>query len=441
MDIKVLAITEKTDKKAELLELLHAKIPSITTVETLLDGLNTIKRFQYDLAIISADMDDYYHLEGLVRALKQVGSIRKTLLITEKEKTIDAETPYWDGIILIQGVQQACTAIIQETRSLSDFLQKEKTLQQFGPTVIDTSPLPLSDGVPLGLYRINPDGTFDDVNKTMCQLLRAPGKEAVLADNFFNLFNDTEEQTVWEKILSRDGSLQGFTHEIERYDGNVIWVRDNAWAYKDDQQNVLYYYGSIEDITSQKDLENKLSFLATQDILTGLPNKNAFFEQANFVINQARYNQDIVCLLHLDLDFFTDINYVHGTKTGDRLLQIVAKRIRLLLRKNDYVFRLGGDKFIVLINGIKTLKDVFIIAKKLQNTFASPFVVHDFEINLSGSIGISAFPENGDDVATLLKNAEIATFAVKERQRGGYLLYTDEINIGYRSHAKEYENE
>ncbi|WP_320129920.1 GGDEF domain-containing protein [uncultured Sphaerochaeta sp.] len=140
---------------------------------------------------------------------------------------------------------------------------------------------------------------------------------------------------------------------------------------------------SVEDITFQKKLDDKLSFLATQDILTGLPNRNFFQDQAKLTISQARYNEDIVAFLVMDLDHFSAINETYGYKTGDRILQIVANRTKIQLRKSDLVCRLGSDKFIALLNGIRNRRDVLAIAKKLNQVFSTPFTVFEKDITVS----------------------------------------------------------
>jgi len=135
------------------------------------------------------------------------------------------------------------------------------------------------------------------------------------------------------------------------------------------------------------------------------------------------------------MDHFSEVNDRYGHKTGDRILQIVAGRIKSQLRKSDLVSRLGSDKFIALLNGLRNRRDVLAVAKKISQGFATPFVVQDKEIHLSASIGISLYPEHGDEVNTLIKRAEISTYAVKERERGGYMIYSDVIHTSYETNA------
>jgi diguanylate cyclase (GGDEF)-like protein len=105
----------------------------------------------------------------------------------------------------------------------------------------------------------------------------------------------------------------------------------------------------------------------------------------------------------------------------------------LQVRKSDLVARLGGDKFIVLLNGLRNRRDVLSVAKKISLVFSEPFKINDLTINATVSTGISLYPEHGDEVNTLIRLAEIATFAVKERERGGYMIYSNIINTNYET--------
>lgn len=141
-----------------------------------------------------------------------------------------------------------------------------------------------------------------------------------------------------------------------------------------------------------------------------------------------------MAILIINVDKLSEINENHSHKAGDRLLQLIAGRIKAQVRKSDLVARLGGDKFIVLLNGLRNRRDVLAVSKKISQGFVEPFLIQDTSIQATASTGISLYPEHGDDVNTLIKHAEIATFAVKERERGGYMIYSNIINTTYKTH-------
>lgn len=436
-NIRLIVITESTAVKQSIVQRLRTEVTNITYVDTMVDGLSAVKRNRFDAAILSNDMEDFYSVSNMVRILQEVGSLQFILLISERvEPDVTGQEKPVQGV-LIDSAESTVRLVLDKLALMRDARESEKKVEAQEEDLKErlSADTPLFHSVPTGLYRIDGNGDFVEVNHTLAQMLRAPSIDVVHADNYFSTFNDPDEKNVWLDIIKRDDYLRGLIFEIERYDGQTIWVRDTARAVFDEKGNQKYYDGSLEDITFQKKLDDKLSFLATQDILTGLPNRNFFQDQAKLTISQARYNEDIVALLVVDMDHFSEINDRYGHKTGDRILQIVAGRIKSQLRKSDLVSRLGSDKFIALLNGLRNRRDVLAVAKKISLGFATPFVVQDKEIPLTASIGISLYPEHGDEVNTLIKRAEIATYAVKERERGGYMIYSDVIHTNYETNG------
>ncbi|MFW5484688.1 MAG: diguanylate cyclase domain-containing protein [Spirochaetaceae bacterium JB067] len=433
--IHTIFITEVTPLKSELEQLLKENISNLSCVNSMVEGLSATKNKRYDAAILSNDMEDFYTVSKMIRILLEVGSFRYILVISENESPVIENTRMQIHGLHVTDAQNALNSILRE---LNDIKVSEDTAeitshhleQIISPSSEDSS---LFDSVPSGLYRIDTEGNFIDINKTMVNILRAPNLEVLRRENYFSLFKDPDQHSTWKEIIDRDRFIHGLIFEIEPYDGETIWVRDNARAVFNENKEVIYYDGAIENITYQKKLEDKLSFLATQDILTGVPNRNFFHDQAKMTISQARYTEDIVAFLSINVDRFTDINERYSHKVGDRLLQLIAGRIKEQVRKSDLVARLGGDKFIVLLNGLRNRRDVLAVAKKISNVFSEPFEVNEQFIKATVSTGISLYPEHSDEVNTLIRLAEIATFAVKERERGGYMIYSNIISTTYKS--------
>ena len=416
--IRVIMVLEATGSKELLANYLKSQIEHITHVDTMVDALSTVKRQRFDVAILSNDLEDYYSIENMIKILNDIGSIDDILLVSEKELPPDSSA------ISLENPMEAHVRILRELEKCSLHtgakpLRKRATK---GGSLASTS---LFDSVPSGLYRIKPTGEFVELNQTLANIFKAPSIEVMESDNYFSMFVDQEELKTWQEIIERDENIHGLVFEVERYDGQTIWIRDTVRTVYNEDEEVCFYDGSAEDISAQKRLEDKLAFLATQDILTGLPNRNFFHDQAKLTVSQARYSDDLVAFLVIDIDHFTTINENHGFKMGDKVLQIVASRVKAQLRKSDLVSRLGSDKFIVLLNGIRMRRDALAVAKKIQTAFATPFELPNTTIEVSASLGISLYPEHGDDINTLIKRAEIATYAVKDRERGGYMIYSD----------------
>ncbi|MBK9235800.1 MAG: EAL domain-containing protein [Rhodoferax sp.] len=181
--------------------------------------------------------------------------------------------------------------------------------------------------------------------------------------------------------------------------------------------------------------EQHIQYLAHFDALTGLPNRAQLDDRAKYAISLAQRNANSVALMFLDLDHFKDINDTLGHSVGDALLVEVAKRLRLMLREEDTVSRLGGDEFIFLFHGIDAHHATH-LAQKLLNVIAEPFRIDAYDLAVSGSIGIALYPDDGLDLETLFKNADAAMYRAKQEGRHAYRFYTAEMQARSTRHLQ-----
>jgi len=180
----------------------------------------------------------------------------------------------------------------------------------------------------------------------------------------------------------------------------------------------------IGQFMARKQAEERIRHLANYDELTGLPNRSMFQERLHHALAQAHRHARPLAVLFIDLDRFKDINDTLGHEAGDHVLKDVAERLRGCLRDSDTVGRLGGDEFVVLIEGLPQLADVAAVAKKILEAVARPFMLAAKEFHIGASIGISAFPEDGKDLQTLLKHADAAMYRAKEQGRNNYQFHS-----------------
>ena len=178
------------------------------------------------------------------------------------------------------------------------------------------------------------------------------------------------------------------------------------------------------ELTQRKRAEEKLTRHAHYDNLTDLPNRRLFQSHLKQALELARRNQRSLAVLFVDLDHFKTINDAWGHTAGDRLLQSVAKWLKSCLRSSDIVARLGGDEFIVLLPEIGQPQDATTVAKKLLGALRRPFQIEGREISTSASIGISLYPNDGDEAEILMKNADKAMYCVKQEGRNDHRLFS-----------------
>jgi diguanylate cyclase (GGDEF)-like protein len=173
---------------------------------------------------------------------------------------------------------------------------------------------------------------------------------------------------------------------------------------------------------------NEIAHLAYHDALTGLPNRPLFIDRLIVSLAQAGRGEHRLAVFFLDLDRFKDINDSLGHTMGDALLKAVADRIRRCIREGDTVARFGGDEFTLLIPRIDEIEDAAKIAQKINETLKIPFLIHEQELFVTTSIGISLFPSDGADPETLVRNADSAMYRAKEQGRDNYQLYAPAMN-------------
>lgn len=238
-------------------------------------------------------------------------------------------------------------------------------------------------------------------------------------------------RAMWES-LARDGHWQG---EIwnRRKNGEVHPEWLNITAVTDESGKVTNYVASFYDISERKTAENEIQNLAFYDPLTQLPNRRLLQERLKHGIDMERRDGKQLALLMLDLDRFKAVNDSLGHQAGDELLQQVAERITTRLREVDMVARLGGDEFIVLLEDITHPDDAARVAEEIIADLSKPFrLIQNDDVRIGASIGISLYPQHGDNTAMLLDHADTALYHAKDQGRGCFAYFSEDLTIAVR---------
>lgn len=196
----------------------------------------------------------------------------------------------------------------------------------------------------------------------------------------------------------------------------------------DSQGRFSGYRGISRDITEERRVSEHIQHLATHDTLTGLPNRSKFNEiLATNVRFAQRYKDRTFALFFIDVDRFKHINDTYGHHMGDALLQEVARRLQLPLRVTDIVARLGGDEFVIIINGVRAHEVITNIARNVLSTFSDSIVIDEMHFDITVSIGISVFGEDGTDEDSLLQHADSAMYVAKDRGKNNFQFYQNSV--------------
>ncbi|MFK5969707.1 MAG: EAL domain-containing protein [Candidatus Marithrix sp.] len=241
-------------------------------------------------------------------------------------------------------------------------------------------------------------------------------------------------QDMWEN-LQKFGKWQGELWN-RRKNGEVYIEWLSIVAIKDSNSKIIQYVAIFNDITKRKQAEELIWHQAHHDALTDLPNRTLFVEKLSQTLQIAKRRKKKLAVMFIDLDHFKQVNDTLGHKIGDSLLQEASKRLQQGIREFDTVARLGGDEFTIIIDNFDEYLCVKNIAETLLDSLASPFLLEENKVSISGSIGIALFPEDGSDVETLLKNADIAMYQAKESGRNAYQFFTQQMNAQIIEHLK-----
>ena len=254
-------------------------------------------------------------------------------------------------------------------------------------------------------------------------------RDEVIGNPLGMLLSRRHDPGAYRQILAAL-SAQGF------WQGEVWSRRKNREIYplwgslsviRDEQGRVCHVVAMFSDISESKATEARIQHMAHHDFLTGLPNRFLLNDRLEQLLVSARRNRTRFAVLFIDLDRFKNVNDTLGHKVGDRLLCVVAERLAKLLRQSDTVSRQGGDEFVVLLSEIDGPGEVAHVAFKLLRLLSEPCLVDGHELTITPSIGIAIGPDDGDDLDTLLKHADLAMYQVKQQGRDSFQFFRPEM--------------
>lgn len=233
----------------------------------------------------------------------------------------------------------------------------------------------------------------------------------------------------WFARRANEGKVfHGLEHRSITKAGRLVWQQVSGVPVFDPEGRLAGFRGTGADITARKLAEDRIQYLATRDALTGLPNRELLADRASQAILAAARSRSGLALLSLDLDRFHLVNESLGHAAGDALLRAVAERLGATLRRGETLARLGGDEFALLWNDLKDSGDAAALAQRALSILGRPFTIEGRTLNVTASIGISVYPEDGRDFGELLKNADAARSHAKESGRNGFRFFSPALN-------------
>jgi diguanylate cyclase (GGDEF)-like protein/PAS domain S-box-containing protein len=275
-----------------------------------------------------------------------------------------------------------------------------------------------------GLFRTTLDGRILDCNSAFARILGYPSRDEVLKVSALDLYAEPSDRASFLARLAHQRVLVNFELCLKRRDGTAVWVLANESLLEPEGGGETVMEGSLIDITDRKRAEQQRWHQANHDALTDLPNRSLFNDRLSLAILHAQRRRQSFAVMFLDVDHFKRVNDTLGHSAGDELLVRAADRLRRCIRSDDTVARVGGDEFLLLLNGITREVDAATMARKILQILAEPFLIQKRELFVEASIGIGLYPGDGDDAEMLVANVDTAMYRAKETGRNSFQFFT-----------------
>ncbi len=279
----------------------------------------------------------------------------------------------------------------------------------------------------LGYWRWQTQSDRFETSEHLAQMIdccEAPGIHGL--EDFLSRVHPEDQEYIRNQIheVARGGEIQSADYRL-RVGRNRERVVHQLLSLAPDDSGVVL--GTVQDITEQRASEQRIRQLAYTDVLTGLASRAYFHKHLEDVIRAAHRRDERFALLYLDLDGFKDVNDSLGHDVGDELLKIVATRLQSILRETDFVARLSGDEFCILVDNVGDQYDAADVARRTLQTLNEAVELGGQKMHPRASIGIAYYPEDGMDAQGLLKAADSAMYAAKEEGKHRYAFYQPEL--------------
>ncbi len=287
------------------------------------------------------------------------------------------------------------------------------------------------ENITQGIFQISPEGRYLSVNPFLVQLLGYDSAGALmhqLTDFGKAIYVDPDRHQEIQQALKASGKIEDYESQIYQYNGQKIWISETQHAVYDAEGELLYYEGRLEDVTMRRCAEEQLRHDAMHDKLTGLYNRSYLTEQLDCAIAAQQQRTRDFALLFIDLDRFKVINDSLGHLVGDKILQVVAKRLQTSIRNQDILARFGGDEFVILLRGLSHASEALAIAKRLVSLLQNPLWLDHEVFSVGASVGIALGEAHYQRSDELLRDADIAMYRAKAAGGGHYVCFEKDMH-------------
>jgi diguanylate cyclase (GGDEF)-like protein/PAS domain S-box-containing protein len=420
--IKVLLVEDDEDDfvlARDLLSEVYGEACQLDWEDTCDGARDAIGRGKYDVALIDFRLGACNGLD-LVRDAMANGSTEPLILLTGHDSLeVDLEamdagaTDYLvKGEITAPMLERSIRYAIERKKAEAALRESEKSIRAIIETTDDS------------VFLLGPQGLCLSINRMAAERLNVSTTD-ILGRNIFDFM---PAEVAKNRKAELDKVIQsGKPIQIEDQRAGK-WFETHIHPVFDEHGGVSRVAVFARDITGRKKTAEIIYHQANFDGLTDLPNRNMFHDRFSQSLKRARRSRSMVALMYIDLDGFKEVNDTMDHGAGDLLLQEAAVRLTACVREVDTVARIGGDEFTIILPDIQKAFDVESVARKVLARLAEPFVIRGTDVSISGSVGVTVFPDDAEGAETLLRNADIAMYRAKEGGRNAFRFFSDPLD-------------
>ena len=413
----------------DALESIRGKPYRLEVAATLSDGLARVRQGRIDAIMLDLNLPDSRGITTFLRIQPKATQLPIVVLVDEPDEELGRESvsrgalDFLDRELLsAQLVEKVLRYATERTHTLLALKASEQRYRE------------LFQNVTAGVFQTTTDGKFMAANPALVRMLGYDSEDELLElDVARDIYMDPDHRQNWARTMAEGGEVRNAELVLKRRDGTKIVVLENSRAVRDDEGRVLFYEGTLTDITAAHELSQQLSYDASHDPLTGLANRREFELKLQRALELTQVTGATHAVCYLDLDRFKTVNDTCGHVAGDELLRQLGFVLQQKVRAADVVARLGGDEFAVLLHNC-AVNDALQVANNLLKAVQQfEFIWSTNKFTLGASVGLVSINAGFKRIAQVMNAADTACYAAKDAGRSRVHVYQeDEAHLARR---------
>jgi diguanylate cyclase (GGDEF)-like protein/PAS domain S-box-containing protein len=431
----LLLIDANTDDERlfrEELALVRDQPFALEVARSLAEGLALLRQRQFDVILLDLNLPDSLGLTTFLRLQPKAGLQPIIVLVGQADEDVGAEAVERGALDFLIKQQIVSTLLAKALQYAT-----ERTHTLLALKASESRYRELYENVVAGVFQTTPDGKFMAANPALVRLLGYSSEDELLELNIGeDLYVHAEDRANWLRSMATAGEIRNAELVLRRKDGRKIVVLENSRAVHDEHGRILYYEGTLTDITEAHELSRQLSYEASHDALSGLINRREFEIRLQRALDSAQATGAVHAVCYLDLDQFKIINDTCGHIAGDELLRQLAQVLQSRVRSNDALARLGGDEFGLLLHDCSVADAISIANALLKAVEQYQFVWGASTFTVGASIGLVPLTGSFRRITQVLQAADAACYAAKDQGRNRVHLYQEDDAVVAQRHGE-----